>query len=66
MFMILAVCSSGSTAATLSWAEFRAVFSWLGTGAFTLGIIHQGFWGAIILQHLPNPSFWVGGGRIVS
>lgn len=49
----------------MSWAEFRAVFSWLGFAGLAFGVAHQAMWGAIIHKHRPNPSFWVGDGTIV-
>lgn len=65
MFALLAAYSSRASDTKLSWAEFRALFSWLGTLALAFGVIHQGLWGAIILKHIPTPSSWVGGGKIV-
>lgn len=66
MFAVLAVYSSGQSGSKLTWAEFRGVFSWVGTLALMLGVVHQGFWGAILLKHRPNPSYWVANGAIVS
>lgn len=62
---MLAVSSSDTSAKTMSWAEFRATFSWLGNTALAFGIIHQGVWGAVDMKHNLRRSEWVGGGRIV-
>ncbi|CAN8074302.1 unnamed protein product [Agarophyton chilense] len=65
MFAVLAICSSDASATSLSWAEFRAVFSWLGTIAFAFGVFHQGLWGWVLHQHRPDPSHWVANGAIM-
>lgn len=65
-FLLLAVSSGGAISSKMSWAEFRIVFSWLGFVGLSFGVAHQAMWGAILHKHRPNPSFWVGGGVIVS
>lgn len=65
MFALLALSSGSAISSKMSWAEFRAVFSWLGTAGLVFGVAHQALWGVILHKHRPNPSFWVGGGAIV-
>lgn len=65
-FLLLAVSSGGAISSKMSWAEFRAVFSWLGFVGLSFGVAHQAMWGAILHKHRPDPSFWTGGGAIVS
>lgn len=66
MFALLALSSGSAISSNMSWAEFRAVFSWLGTAGLVFGVAHQALWGVILHKHRPNPSFWVAGGTIVS
>ncbi len=65
LFAVLCVSSSSEIAKSMSWAEFRAVFSWLGVLGLAFGVVHQGLWGAIILKHRPNPSYWNADGKIM-
>ncbi len=64
-FTVLAVSTSQSVADSMSWKEFRAVFSWLGTAGLVFGVLHQGFWGWIIHRHRPSPKFWAGNGAVM-
>lgn len=49
----------------MSWREFRALFSWIGTVGLVFGVLHQGMWGWIIHKHRPTPASWVGGGKVM-
>lgn len=64
-FSVLAASSDASVSAAMSWSEFRSIFGFLGAFSLAVGVIHQGLWGAIILKHIPDPSFWVGGGKVM-
>lgn len=44
LFALLAISSTRSVSDHMSWAEFRAVFSWVGVGALVLGVAHQGMY----------------------
>ncbi len=65
LFAVLAISSSRSVSDHMSWAEFRAVFSWMGVAALVAGVTHQALWGWIIHKHRPNPTFWVGFGAVL-
>lgn len=41
LFGCLATSSMGTIANNMSWAEFRAVFSWMGIAAYVAGAYHQ-------------------------
>lgn len=62
LFALLSLCSGDSFASSMSWAEFRAVFSWLGCAALALGAGHQALWGVVVDQ---RPRDWAGGGAVV-
>ncbi len=64
-FAVLAISSSRSVSDHMSWAEIRAVFSWMGVAALVAGVAHQALWGWIIHKHRPNPSFWAGFGVVL-
>lgn len=64
-FTILAVSSNASVSDAMSWAEFRAVFSYVGAFALAVGVLHQGTWGAIQRLQMPGPDYWVGGGMVL-
>lgn len=64
-FSVLAASSDASVSSAMSWAEFRAIFGFLGAFSLAAGVLHQGMWGWIIKKHIPSPSFWVGGGKVM-
>ncbi len=65
-FTVLAICTSQNVADSMSWAEFRAVFSWLGMGGLLFGVLHQAFSAWISHGYSPSPSkFWIGHGGVM-
>lgn len=61
MIGILALCSGETFTSSLSWAEFHAVFSWLGTAGLLFGVSHLAVWGWVLHKHRPNPETWAAG-----
>ncbi len=59
-FAVLAVCTSPSVAESISYAEFRAVFSWLGTVGLVFGTVHQCLWGVIFQLCCSKQRYWEG------
>lgn len=41
LFSILVVCSARTVSDHMSWAESRAIFSWVGIASFSLSVLHQ-------------------------
>lgn len=51
LYWVLASASTGSTAAALSWAEFRFLFSWLGLATVGVTLVHVGVLVRFYSQH---------------
>ncbi len=64
-FTVVAVSTSPGVADSMSWAEFRAVFSWMGLVVLIIGVLNQGFPGWINYRHSHSPEFWVGKGAVM-
>lgn len=61
LFLVLAASSNTSVSSTLSWVEFKFIFSWLGFGGLAFGLAHMVTFGAMIQQlHPSSPSKWPG------
>lgn len=51
LYWVLASASTGGTAAALSWAEFRFLFSWLGLATVGVTLLHVGVLVRFYSQH---------------
>lgn len=51
LYWVLASASAGGTAAALSWAEYRFVFSWLGLATVGVTLLHVGVLVKFYTQH---------------